>query len=660
MGGLLEKITTSAEDNLETFTLVWLDASVNTTDENREAQNLLRKTIHQLKAFQDPLQCEKYILSLPAEDRVVLIVSGQLGREQLPKYHSYQQLLSVYVYCHNQELNEQWAVTYPKIKAVVTNLDELIIRIQFDHEKRQESRIYESLPISIFDPKIPHEKLTANLQGQLVHSQLLINCLLKIDSDKNDKQNLITLSKKIYRKNRTELKAIDDFERDYVPQQAISWYTKNSFVSRLLNKALRIQNIDILFVFQFFIVDIRRQLEKSQYKAQITVYRSQLMSKNEVKKLKNSVHQFISINSFLSATKNVHRATSYLQNTDGLEKVLFEIDADPAFSGDKPFANIQSFSVDLEEEILFMLGSIFEIVDVSVVNNEIWKVRLKLFSDNNEQISPNQMQNQNHTQLLAFGHVLITMGNVQEAQIYYDRLLKIIPRNDPDRARCLEALGSLADENKEYQKSLELYEEALKINKHTYGDQSSYTASNYNSIGETYRKKGDYNKALRYFEDALKILEQYALGKELLQKAASLNSIGIIHQEKKQYNEALEYYRKAYEIRRHYKPCDETSLGMSFNNMGNAHYHLKLYDEALYYYQEALKIYKSILPPNHPKVASVYNNIGAIYDDKGKINDALGFYMDAYKIYAKIYPDTHSNVIKIKENIDRLRAPTKN
>ncbi|CAF3140136.1 unnamed protein product [Rotaria socialis] len=659
MGGLLEKIAMSADDNLETFTLVWLDASVNTTDENRDAQNLLKKTIHQLKAFQDPPQCEKYILSLPVEDRVVLIVSGQLGREHLPKYHSYQQLLSVYVYCYNQELNEQWAVTYPKIKAVVTNLNELIARIQFDHEKRQESRIYESLPISIFDPQIPHEKLTANLQGQLVHSQLLINCLLRMDSDKNDKQNLIALSKTVYRKNRTELKAIDAFERDYEPQRAIFWYTKNSFVSRLLNKALRIQNIDILFVFQFFIVDIRRQLEKSQCKARVTVYRGQLMSKNEVQKLKSSLHQFISINSFLSATKNSQTAISYLQNADGLEKVLFEINADPAFSGDKPFANIQSFSADQEEETLFMLGSIFEIVDVSVVNNEIWKVRLKLFSDNNEQINSNQMQNQSHTQLLAFGHVLITMGNVQEAQIYYDRLLKILPSNDPDRARCLEALASLADEKKEYQKSLEIYEEVLKINKHTYGEQSSYTASNYNSIGEAYRKKGDYDKALRCYEDALKILEPYTQGKELLQKAISLNSIGIIHQEKKQYIEALKYYAKAHEIRLHYKPRDETSLGMSLNNIGNAQYLLTRYDDALYYYQEALKIYKTTLPPNHPKVASVYNNIGAIYDDKKKINEALAFYMDAYKIYANIYSDTHPNLIKIKENIDRLQSQAK-
>ncbi|CAF2357421.1 unnamed protein product [Rotaria sp. Silwood2] len=655
MGQILNKIFTSADDNLETFSLLWLDGLVNQTEENRQAQEELRATINQLKAFEDSNQCEQYIKAVPKEDRIVLIVSGQLGRQIVPRLHPIEQVLSIYVYCCNQNSNEQWSAAYSKVKAVVTNLRELIARIQFDHEKQQQDNMYESLPISIFDPKIVHEKLTTDLQGHLVHSQLLINCLLQVKSDVSDKNELISLSKNIYRKNRNEMKIIEEFERDYSPDRAIWWYTRNSFLSRLLNKALRTQNIDILFLFQFFIVDIRQQLEKYRRTAPIITYRSQFMSNDKFKKLKNSVGQFISINSFFSATMDTKKALSYLSNSDGLERVLFKIEADSRLGSDKPFANIKSLSFSGEDEIFFTLGSIFQVVKVFIDDQEIWQVHLKLYSDKSEQIYLIPDKNQ----LLSFGHVLMTMGKVDEAKIYYQRLHKGLPPGHPDEARCYEALGSIADEQGDYETGLKLYEQSLQINMKKWGNQHPDIASNYNSIGEIYRKLGDYAKAREYYDKALQAFGKDPAGKALAKQAVCYNNIGIVYQEQKQYKEALEYYQKAFEIRQKYFPSDETSLGMSYNNIGNAHYLLKLYDDAIFYYQEALKIYKKTLPPQHPKFASTYNNIGAIYDDQGKLDEALYHYKEARQIYCSINPPTHPNVIKIKENIDRIKLKMK-
>jgi tetratricopeptide (TPR) repeat protein len=536
------------------------------------------------------------------------------------------------------------------VKAVVIDLKELIARIQFDHEKRQQGRIYEALPISIFDPKIVHEKLTTDLQGNLVHSQLLINSLLRMRANVNDKNELISISKKIYKNNMTELNTIREFEQTYSPDLAIWWYTRDTFLSRLLNKALRTQNIDVLFLFQFFIVDIRRQLLKLRFTSSITVYRSQLMSSNELQRLQNSIGQFISINSFFSATKDDNRAVSYFENSDGLQRVLFKIDADPRLNNDKPFANIKPYSFSKEDEILFMLGSIFEIVKISRINGGISMVQLKLCSDANQQLDSMDGNNK----LLSFGHVLMTMGKVEEAEIYYQRLLDELPENHPDIARCYEARGAVADEKGEYDASLQLYEQSLKINMKILDKQHPDIASNYNSIGEVYRKKGDHTKALECYDKALKILGQNPVGKDLAKRAVCLNNIGIVYQEQQKYKEALEYYKQAYDIRNDRFPFDETSLGMSNNNIGNAYYLLGLYEDALFYYREALKIYKKTLPPQHIKFASAYNNIGAIYDYQGKLDDALSYYREAAKIYNNIYPASHPNVIKIEENIHRI------
>jgi hypothetical protein len=114
MGQLLSGIITSSDDNLETFSLIWLDASVN-KHENLQAQEELRGAINQLKAFDDPDECEQHIKRALKEDRIVLIVSGQLGRQLVPRIHSLDQLLSIYIYCQDQNSNEQWSSQYSKV-----------------------------------------------------------------------------------------------------------------------------------------------------------------------------------------------------------------------------------------------------------------------------------------------------------------------------------------------------------------------------------------------------------------------------------------------------------------------------------------------------------------------------------------------------------------
>ncbi len=63
-------------------------------------------------------------------------------------------------------------------------------------------------------------------------------------------------------------------------------------------------NIDLLYLFRFFIRDLRMQLERNQCLSHIRVYRGQHMSKEEIEFLKNSVGHLISMNSFLSTSLN--------------------------------------------------------------------------------------------------------------------------------------------------------------------------------------------------------------------------------------------------------------------------------------------------------------------------------------------------------------------
>ncbi|MDE6784003.1 MAG: tetratricopeptide repeat protein, partial [Ruminococcus sp.] len=64
----------------------------------------------------------------------------------------------------------------------------------------------------------------------------------------------------------------------------------------------------------------------------------------------------------------------------------------------------------------------------------------------------------------------------------------------------------------EYDKALEYYEKALKICESVLGKEHPNTATTYNNIAVVYQDKGEYDKALEYYEKALKICES-VLGK---------------------------------------------------------------------------------------------------------------------------------------------------
>lgn len=115
MGQFLSNFIATSDDNLETFSLLWLDYDVNKTNENVQAQDELRTIFNQLKTSDDPNRCEQYIRQASAGDRIVLIVSGRLGRQIVPRIHSLSQLLSVYVYCYDEKANEQWSSQFSKV-----------------------------------------------------------------------------------------------------------------------------------------------------------------------------------------------------------------------------------------------------------------------------------------------------------------------------------------------------------------------------------------------------------------------------------------------------------------------------------------------------------------------------------------------------------------
>ncbi len=174
------------------------------------------------------------------------------------------------------------------MKGLFTQKEELVTRIQSDRERRKKGD--EPILFTV------QGQSTSELNGEFVHSQIFIDVLLRIKPNQSDRNELIARCNKTYKGNDSELAIVYEFSKKYSSDRGLWWYTRESFVYRMLNKALRVQNTDVLFLFRFCIVDIQEQLNTHRCSSPIRLYRGQVMSKEEVETLKNSIDQFISFN----------------------------------------------------------------------------------------------------------------------------------------------------------------------------------------------------------------------------------------------------------------------------------------------------------------------------------------------------------------------------
>ena len=307
------------------------------------------------------------------------------------------------------------------------------------------------------------------INGQFVFSQVLLDCLLRLKYNQKDRAELMHCCRNEHEGNDAELRNIRDFEHQYTSDKALRWYTKDAFFYKILNAVLRKQNFHMTFLFREFISDIQRQLQKDQSNHVLKVYRGQMMSREELERLKQSIGKLISINSFFSTTTNYSKVFSFLNASRGLERVLFEIDADPKMATAKPFANISKHSdYPGESEVLFMIGSIFRLENIHQNDTNIWIIRMSLSSDEEHGLRQVLLYmkaqiGSGETNLRTLGKFLWKMGEFDLAEKYFIRLLEELEPDDPLNSTLYEDLGELAALRTDYDKSIQYQEKALKL-----------------------------------------------------------------------------------------------------------------------------------------------------------------------------------------------------
>lgn len=223
-----------------------------------------------------------------------------------------------------------------------------------------------------------------------------IDVIIQLPYPDTSLQKLVFALKKYYQGQSTQLHILEEFERDYTRKNCIHWYTRETFLYRLVNKALRQENIPLLFLFGFFIRDLHLQLNeeyqifkaKHRHNPLMTLYRGQIVSLTEIEKLEHSLVKQspaeMTNKSFFSTSLH-HSLASILLHpstnpSDQFHTVLFKIDINLR-TDCRPFADISHQSqFSNENEILFTIGAQFRVIRI-FYDQGLYTIELKLTDD---------------------------------------------------------------------------------------------------------------------------------------------------------------------------------------------------------------------------------------------------------------------------------------
>jgi Tfp pilus assembly protein PilF len=556
-----------------------------------------------------------------------MIISGSLGQHIVPRVHNMSQVDSIFIFCGNKKRHEQWTKEWSKVKGVFTEITPICEAL------KQASQQCEQNAISIsFVPTSgsPSSKNLDRLDPMFMYTQIMKEILLTITFEQQHFKGFIGYCRDIFDNNEKELKNVDKLERNYRNETPVWWYTCQCFLYPMLNRALRMSDVDIIIKMGFFIGDLHRQIEElhkeqsgdHQVGKMLPVYRGQGLSKADFQKMKETKGGLMSFNNFLSTSKDrnvsLGFARSALADPDSMG-ILFVMTIDPSKSK-TPFASINGISYfPKEDEVLFSMHTVFRIRDIKAMgeNQRLIQVDLTLTGEDDDKDLrklTDRIREETYPRAKGWsrlGAVLGKMGQFHKSQQVYEVLLEHA-MNESDKASIYGQLGIMKDNQGEYEEAITFYEKLIEIEEKVFPLRHASLANAYDNIGIVYQKIGEYSKALLSHE------------------------------------KALEIYKKNF-------PANHPDLAMSHNNIGGMYYKMGEYSKALWYYEKDLEISQKLLPSNHPNLAVSYNNIGLVHEKMGDYSKARSFYERAVNIGQQSLPSNHPDLKKWRNNLEDMK-----
>jgi tetratricopeptide (TPR) repeat protein len=224
-------------------------------------------------------------------------------------------------------------------------------------------------------------------------------------------------------------------------------------------------------------------------------------------------------------------------------------------------------------------------------------------------------------------------GQVAHASALWDEALEIweaLKKEDLSeglKGTLANDLGSVYQAKGEWDKAIDYYQRSLAIHEKL-GDEHGMSII-FNNLGSVYQAKGEWDKAIDYYQRSLEIKEK---AEDEHGIASTFNNLGSVYQAKGEWDKAIEYHRRSLAIGE--KIGDEHGMASTFNNLGEVYRVKGEWDKAIDYCQRSLEITQKI--GDEYMIGRTFNNLGLVYQAKGEWNKAIDYYQRSLAISQKI------------------------
>ncbi len=142
-----------------------------------------------------------------------------------------------------------------------------------------------------------------------------------------------------------------------------------------------------------------------------------------------------------------------------------------------------------------------------------------------------------------------------------------------------------------------------------------WASYSYRNLAVSYRQRGWYKEAMKYFLDALRVCETM---KDTAGIILCYISIGGVHDHLENEVEGIKWHRKALQLGTLIN--DKYSIALAYNNLGVCNDDIKNYDSAIYYHNLSLKLYEEL--SDYGSIVNSCGNLGNTFTHLKKYDEA--------------------------------------
>jgi tetratricopeptide (TPR) repeat protein len=268
-------------------------------------------------------------------------------------------------------------------------------------------------------------------------------------------------------------------------------------------------------------------------------------------------------------------------------------------------------------------------------------------------------------------------GNIDTAYYFYHRAFQMADKGMKTdaalrekylfyQASAIRSKGLVYYLKQDNDKALDYFQNALKLfkglqdsrNKEMAAEGKKGMAKCYGNFGAVYKDRADYPAALEYIDKAIKMASEVSDKKTM---SVAFNNKGIIYYYTGDFEESVKNYEMA--SRYFEETGDLRSMAAALTNIGLVYTAQGYYVKSVESYQQSLKVLEKLDDQNG--ISSCYNNIGIVYYEQRSYEKALEYYEKALKIYRKtgnkyIAASIYNNIGNVYSDISQFDKSLEN